>query len=79
MKKSKLAPIAAPASIILGIIGIITGIYAIGGLIGVAGWIFGLIGYGDTNNSRLSCIGVILSVIAIAWTCIFYTLWDTVP
>lgn len=43
MKKSRLAPIAAPASILLRI------------------------------------IVVILSVIAVAWTCIFYTLWDAVP
>lgn len=79
MKKSKLAPIAAPASIILGIIGIITGIYIIGGILGVIGWIFGLIGYSDSGNPRLACIGVILSVIAVAWTCIFYSLWDAIP
>lgn len=79
IKKSKLAPIAAPASILLGIIGIITGIYIIGGILGVIGWIFGLIGYNDSGNPWLACIGVILSAIAVACTCIFYTLWDVVP
>lgn len=75
MKKSKLAPISGPASIILGVIGIITGIYIIGGLLGIIGLIFGLISYADTNKNTISCIGVILSTVAIGWTCIFYYLW----
>lgn len=66
MKKSKLAPIAGPAAIILGIIGI-------------AGLIFGLISYADTDNKTVSYIGIVLSEIAIAWTCIFYYLWDVIP
>ncbi|MBO5208027.1 MAG: hypothetical protein J6B68_01645 [Lachnospiraceae bacterium] len=75
MKKSKLAPIAGPASIILGVIGIITGIYIIGGILGIIGLILGLISYADTNKNTISYIGVILSTVAIAWTCIFYYLW----
>lgn len=53
MKKSKLAPIAGPAAIILEIIGI-------------AGLIFGLISYADTDNKTVSYIGIVLSEIAIA-------------
>lgn len=79
MKKSKLAPISGPAAIILGIIGIATGIYIIGGIIGVVGLIFGLISYADTDNKTVSYIGIVLSVVAIAWTCIFYYLWDVIP
>lgn len=77
MNTSKLAPIAGPASIILGIIGIVTGIYIIGGLLGIIGLIFGLISYADTNNKIVSYIGIVLSVVAIAWTCIFYYLWGS--
>lgn len=79
MKKSKLAPIAGPISIILGLVGFITGIYIIGGYLGIIGLIFGLISYADTDNKTVSHIGITLSLIAIAWTCIFYTLWDHIP
>lgn len=79
MKKSKLAPISGPISIILGIIGIATGIYIIGGFLGAIGLIFGLICYADTDNKVLAYIGIVLSLVASAWTCIFFYLWDVIP
>ncbi len=79
MRKSKLAPIAGPLSIILGLIGIITGIYIIGGYLGIAGLILGLISYDDTDNKAVSYIGIALSLIAIAWMLIFFSLWDKIP
>lgn len=79
MKRSKLAPIAGPISIILGLVGFFTGIYIIGGYLGIIGLIFGLIIYADTDNETISHIGITLSLIAIAWTCIFYLLWDHIP
>lgn len=79
MKKSKLAPISGPASIILGIVGIFTGTYIIGGFLGIAGLIFGLISYADTDNKAISYIGIILSLIAIAWICILCIVWAANP
>lgn len=79
MKKSKFAPISGPASIILGIIGIATGIYVIGGILGAIGLIFGLICYADTNNKVLAYIGIVLSWAASAWACIFLYLYDAIP
>lgn len=79
MKKSKLAPIAGPLSIILGLIGIFTGIYIIGGHLGIARLIFGLISYADTDNKVVSYIGIALSLIAVAWMLIFFSLWDKIP
>lgn len=40
-------------SIILGIIGIVTGIYIIGGLLGVIGLLFELLSYADTDNLKM--------------------------
>ena len=79
MKESKFAPIAGPLSIILGIIGIATGIYIIGAFIGLIGLIFGYINYDGSESKAIAYIGIILSNVAIAWTCIFYILWDNIP
>lgn len=79
MKESKLAPFSGALSIILGIVGILTGIYAIGGILGTLGFIFGVISYADTDKKVLSYIGIFLSFCAVAWTCIFYILWDAIP
>lgn len=79
MKKSKIAPIAGPLSIILGLIGIFTGIYIIGAYVGIVGLLLGLTSYADTDNKPVSYIGIVLSLAAIAWTLIFFSLWDKIP
>ena len=79
MKESKFAPIAGPLSIILGIIGIATGIYIIGAFIGLIGLIMGFINYDSSDSKVMAYIGIALSDLAIAWTCIFYVLWDNIP
>lgn len=79
MKESKFAPIAGPLSIILGIIGIATGIYIIGAFIGLIGLIMGFINYEVADSKVMAYIGIILSNVAIAWTCTFYILWDKIP
>ncbi len=76
MRSSKISPAAGGISIVLGLIGIFTGIYIIGGIIGIAGLILGFIGYPE--NRKVSLIGIFLSLAAIAWTLIFYTLWDAI-
>ena len=79
MKKSKLAPISGPASIILGIIGIATGIYYIGGLLAIVGLLLGFICYLDTGNKIVAYIGIVLCNVAITWTWFFYYVWDLLP
>lgn len=79
MKDSKLAPIAGPLSIILGIIGIATGIYIIGAFIGLVGLIMGFVNYDSSDSKVMAYIGIILSILAIIWTCTFYILWDNIP
>lgn len=79
MKESKLAPIAGPLSIILGIIGIATGIYIIRAFIGLVGLIMGFINYEGSESKVLAYIGIILSNLSIVWTCTFYILWDKIP
>ncbi len=69
--KNTLTQLSGIISIILGIVGIATGIYIIGGILGAIGLIFGLISYADTDNKVLAYIGIILSCAAVAWTCIF--------
>ena len=70
MKESKLAPFAGFISIILGVIGIATAHYIVGGILGVIGFIFGIISYADTDKKVLSYIGIFLSLAAVAWLCI---------
>lgn len=77
--KETLTNLAGPISIILGIIGIATGIYIIGALLGIVGLLFGIVGYADTDNTVVSYIGIFASLAAVAWTCIFYSLWDKIP
>lgn len=79
MNESKIATIAGPVSIILGIIGIATGIYIVGGIIGTVALIFGFLSYSDSTNKAVTYIGIVLSILAIAWTCTFYILWDKIP
>lgn len=67
--REKIAPIAGYISIVLGIIGIATGIYIIGGFIGVIGLLFALSGYGYINI-KLIYIGIFLNNLAILWFCI---------
>lgn len=75
----KLSSVASPVSIILGIIGIATGHYIIGAFIGLIGVLFGFVGYSDAeNNPILAKIGIFLSFVAIAWTCIFYIIIERI-
>lgn len=74
-----LTKLSGPISIILGAIGIVTGIYIIGGILGVIGLLFGLSCYADTDNRIVAYIGIFLSLAAVAWTCIFYSIWDSIP
>ena len=67
--REKVAPIAGYIAILLGIIGIITGQYVIGGFIGVIGLLCSFAGYGYINT-KLTYIGVILNELAILWVSI---------
>ncbi len=79
MKESKLAPFAGFISVILGIVGIITAHYVIGGILGAIGFIFGVISYADTDKKVLSYIGIFLSLTALAWLFILCVFWNAIP
>lgn len=64
--REKVAPIAGYISIVLGVIGIVTGVYVIGGFIGVVGLLFAFSGYGYINI-KLTYAGVFLNNLAILW------------
>lgn len=67
MRPSKIAPIARGLSIVIGIIGIATGVYIIGAFLGIVGYILGLISHIDTDNKLVARIGIVLSSVAIIW------------
>ena len=77
MKESKLAPFAGIISIVLGIVGIVTVQYFIGGILGAIGFIFGIISYADTDKKVISYIGIFLSLAAVAWICIVCVLGES--
>lgn len=69
MKESKIGGIAAPISIVLGVLGIATMHFGFGMILAIIGMVFGYISLGYTNF-KLSYVGVILNNIALVWLAI---------
>ena len=69
MKESKIGVVAAPVSIALGIVGIVTMHFGIGIIFAIMGMMAGYASLGYTSD-KLSYAGVILNNIAFVWLAI---------
>lgn len=69
MKESKIGSVAAPVSIAMGVVGIVTMQLGVGMIFAVIGMLSGYASLGYTSN-KLSYAGVILNNVALVWLAI---------